>query len=361
MGSLIDRFILFVVGLLIYIPNQYRDYGVVPVLVSVIAVSVIGCSENRNVRACCFLAFAGISFFWPPFLCFLPMICYDLILSSFKWEYAAAMIPLMHGYRLLGIGIFLVVSFTAAAAVLKWREQSLSRVEKMYYSLSDSTRETSRELIRKNRELLERQDYELKVATLTERNKIAREVHDNVGHLLSSSILQLGAMISTCRDKEFRADLMQLADTLNKSMDKVRSCVHDLYEESIDLYSEAKGLLDRFTFCPVKFDYDIDSDPPVKLKYTFISVMKEALSNIFHHSNATEARITLREHPGFYQLVVKDNGNVRGFNPDSDGIGLRSIRKRIEEAGGIVNISTENGFVIFISVPRGTANENHDC
>ena len=45
-------------------------------------------------------------------------------------------------------------------------------------------------LTQKNKDLLEKQDYEIHVATLKERNRIAREIHDNVGHMLSRSLLQ---------------------------------------------------------------------------------------------------------------------------------------------------------------------------
>ena len=60
----------------------------------------------------------------------------------------------------------------------------------------------------KNKELLEKQDYEIQVATLNERNRIAREIHDSVGHLLSRSILQLGALKAVHRQEpELNAQL----------------------------------------------------------------------------------------------------------------------------------------------------------
>jgi len=52
-------------------------------------------------------------------------------------------------------------------------------------------------LRQKNRELIEKQDYEIRLATLNERGRIAREIHDHVGHLLSRSILQIGALMVT--------------------------------------------------------------------------------------------------------------------------------------------------------------------
>ena len=81
------------------------------------------------------------------------------------------------------------------------------------------------------------------------------------------------------------------------------------------------------------------------------------------HSDADKVDIILREHPGFYQLVIKDNGrnispkieandNAQVFLISQKGIGLKNITDRVTALDGNVNISTENGFRIFISVPK---------
>ena len=99
--------------------------------------------------------------------------------------------------------------------------------------------------------LLEKQDYEIQVATLNERNRIAREIHDSVGHLLSRSILQLGALKAVHRQEpELNAQLDTLKSTLSQAMDSIRESVHDLHEESIDLRSQLETLCRGFTFCP---------------------------------------------------------------------------------------------------------------
>ena len=53
----------------------------------------------------------------------------------------------------------------------------------------------------KNKNLMEKQDYEIYLATLRERNRIAREIHDNVGHMPSRSILQMGALITIHKEE----------------------------------------------------------------------------------------------------------------------------------------------------------------
>ncbi|MGL5694542.1 MAG: sensor histidine kinase [Peptostreptococcaceae bacterium] len=204
---------------------------------------------------------------------------------------------------------------------------------------------------KKNRALLDKQDYEINLATLSERNRIARDIHDNVGHLLSRCLLQIGALLVINKDNVVCESLELIKDTLSEAMDSIRSSVHDLHEDAIDLQVEIQKLVNNFKFCFINFDYDIQSSPHKKLNYGFITITKEALSNIIRHSNANEVSILLREHPALYQLVVKDNGSNINYNIEN-GIGIKNISDRVYSLGGSINISTDNGFRIFISIPK---------
>ena len=59
----------------------------------------------------------------------------------------------------------------------------------------------------------------------------------------------------------------------------------------------------------------------------------------------------LSEHPALYQLVIRDNGNVKSFQPDQ-GLGLQNMADRVNSLNGNINIATENGFELFISIPK---------
>jgi signal transduction histidine kinase len=203
-----------------------------------------------------------------------------------------------------------------------------------------------------NATLIANQDYERNLATLTERNRIAREIHDNLGHILSRCLLQVGALLAINKHTTLNESLIAVKETLSQGMDSVRKSVHDLHDESIDLHDQIYGMVKGFSFCRIKLNYDISENPDKSLKYSFISIVKEAMSNIIKHSNATEMSITLNEHPGFYQLIIEDNGAVHGYNPEN-GIGIRNIRDRVAAFNGNVNINIDNGFKIFISIPKG--------
>ena len=172
-----------------------------------------------------------------------------------------------------------------------------------------------------------------------------------MGHLLSSSILQIAALLAINKDPKVKENLLTVNDTLSQAMNSIRASVHDLHDESVDVYAQVSELVSKFTFCELNFDYEIQSDPDKKIKYAFISIVKEALNNIVKHSNATSASITFREHPALYQLIISDNGSVDKFDME-DGIGLKNITERVESFQGNINITSKNGFHIFISVPK---------
>lgn len=207
-----------------------------------------------------------------------------------------------------------------------------------------------------------KQDYEIYAATLKERNRIAREIHDNVGHLLSRSILITGAAKAINASDALSPVLDDLDHSLNQAMTSIRTSVHDLHDESLNLKEAAESLTSDFTFCPVTLNYDMGFEVPREIKYCFISIVKEALSNVARHSNATLVQITMREHPALYQLCIEDNGtleeglslseNNREALFSSRGIGLSNMNDRLKILNGNLQITIQKGFRLFITIPK---------
>ena len=197
-----------------------------------------------------------------------------------------------------------------------------------------------------------KQDYEIYNATLKERNRIAREIHDNVGHVLSRSILMVGAAKTINKDPGMTAILKNLEDSLNHAMNSIRNSVHDLHDEAVNLEEVEKSLVHEFTFCSVQMVYDMTREVPREVKYCFISITKEAFANIMKHSNATKVQLILREHPGLYQLCIEDNGTDAFYDPEKSGIGIVNMKERVNALGGTIQIFTDKGFRIFITIPK---------
>jgi Signal transduction histidine kinase len=261
----------------------------------------------------------------------------------------------------------MTVSFTfiflAAAFLLKYKTVQFHKLTTEYNELRDTSAQMSLLLKRKNQDLLKNQDYEINLATLNERNRISKEIHDSIGHILSRALLQIGALLVITKDEAVKEGLTDLKASLSTGMDQIRSSIHNMYDESIDLYAQIEYLVKNFTFCTVNYVYDIKTPPSLPLKHSMIAITKEALSNIMRHSNATKVNIVLREHPAMYQLIIQDNGvmneavrkkliNAFENQEYGDGMGLRNISDRVQSFHGNINVNLEQGYRLFISIPK---------
>lgn len=257
-------------------------------------------------------------------------------------------------------GVILQLAGCAFACVLSRQFRAYESLLKMYRKTRDDSTEWNIVLKEKNKNLLENQDYEIYAATLKERNRIAREIHDHVGHMLSRAILMVGAVKVVNHQEALSEPLKQLEETLNTAMTNVRESVHDLHDASVNMEEAIRGLIEGYRFCPVQLTYDVENFVPREVKYSFIAIVKEGLNNIAKHSGAEKAEITVREHPGLYQLVIKDNGSrgrLKEKMTDSEmteraGIGIQNMRERVKNLGGTFQIASEKGFSIYITVPK---------
>lgn len=215
----------------------------------------------------------------------------------------------------------------------------------------------------KNRSILENQDYEINIATLNERNRISKEIHDHIGHVLSRSLIQIGALLTISKEPVIKEELSSLKSSLSEGMDSIRASIHNMHDESIDLYNSIYNLVKDFKFCAIQFEYDIHNPPLLKIKYCFIAIVKESLSNIMKHSDATKVVVVLAEEPSLYRLIIEDNGTisektkmlVRRAQLSSDyveGMGLQNMIERVKGFDGALQIVADNGFKIFISIPK---------
>lgn len=299
----------------------------------------------------CALFLAG-GLIFPELLLFLPPVLFEVFFSC---SYPLLLIVAAGFFRLYSHFsfeiFFFMVSGSLLGILLAYQARSHELLVREYQRSRDDSTELNLLLKERNRNLLEKQNYEIYTATLKERNRIAREIHDNVGHMLSRSILMIGAMKTILKDDQLKVPLTQLDHTLNDAMDSVRKSVHDLHDDSVDLKDSAESLIASFDFCKVTLTYDMSMNVPKQIKYSFISITKEALSNIMKHSNATSAFITMREHPGLYQLIIKDNGTKSSSASDT-GIGLVNMKDRVSALDGTIQFQTTDGFRIFITVPK---------
>jgi signal transduction histidine kinase len=352
MNTLIDKLIIFFFCSTLYIQSSFSIYIIVPIIITIIFSSLASIFEKDIVKTLIFVTYIILSIFYKNFIYFLPLICYDIFTTKSKYILLFAILPFGINFAKLTLTLqVLIPPFIGIVCLMKYRSILAQKSKLEYIYLRDSSKEFLINLEDKNKELMEKQDYEINIATLNERNRIAREIHDNLGHSLSSSILQIGALMSVCKDTPITSNLSTLKNTLSDGMDNIRNSIHNMHDEYVDLHSEINTIINNFSFCNIAFNYNIESNPDKKYKICFISIIKESLSNIIKHSNATIVDISIREHPALYQLIIKDNG-TRINTSNNEGIGLKNMLYRINSLNGIININTDNGYCIFISIPK---------
>ena len=316
----------------------------------------------------------GFSSLWiPDLLLFFPLLLYQT-LSAGLFPLAVVEFPFwgLLAFRFHKFPEFLCLAgiFGFILAFFLWSHtRQYEILTRNFRQSRDDSEEHALLLSEKNKALLEKQDYEIYAATLRERNRIAREIHDNVGHVLSRSILMTAACKTINKNEALDPLLGNLEESLNGAMNSIRSSVHDLHDDAVNLEDAIKGLVKDFTFCPVTLTYDMSRQVPREVKYSLISITKEGLSNVMRHSNADSVNILLREHPALYQLCIEDNGTLGSKIPDiqtdadsnkmetvSGGMGLSNIRDRVKALGGTVQITQEKGFRIFVTIPKSVSN-----
>lgn len=344
-------------------------------------------SESKKLHLLLCAAFMSAAVAVPEMSAFFPAIFYILIQDHFYLPALAGGLLYLYVIQTMNSDIFRFsfwgILFFIVAFFLQFRTEAEEKLRQDFMKLRDDSTEKNLLLEEKNHMLVEKQNYEIYTATLKERNRIAREIHDNVGHLLSRSILITGAAKAVSSSEAVSPLLDSLDISLNQAMTSIRTSVHDLHDESVNLRESVEGLISEFQFCPVSLDYDMGLEIPRDVKYCFISIVKEALSNMARHSNATSAYIVMREHPALYQLCIEDNGKIPGsscisqsfsenrtsdsffgnprhlqntgwydFSTQNRGMGLSNIHDRLAPLHGTVQITTDHGFRIFITIPK---------
>jgi signal transduction histidine kinase len=210
----------------------------------------------------------------------------------------------------------------------------------------------SREKLSKAHEQL--RHYALRIedqATLQERNRIAREIHDSLGHTLTAQSIQLdSALLLLSSDTEKTGLFLKAAKQLcTQALQEVRQSVAMLRSDPLQeqsLENAIATLVKEFrTTTTIQPDCTINLSQPLppKVSTTIYRIVQEALTNITRHSEATTVSIQLVQRGQTLYLLVKDNG--RGFNPwqNSTGFGLQGMRERTTALGGQFNLISQPG------------------
>ena len=213
----------------------------------------------------------------------------------------------------------------------------------------------NQDLINKNKEISEAL---LKGQTI-ERQRVALDLHDNLGTTLSALWLSVDTIDKSKMNEEEREIHQNLRENLEKAYNDVRLLSHNLLPEEFEkqgLKTILQGFIRKMNKnSPIKFELKIDEDfgrVDNKIEFELYSICLELVNNIIKHSKATEAKIELSCSERHIKLVVSDNG-IGVFKNDSDGKGMRNVRARVDSLNGAWEITNggNQGVVNEILIP----------
>ncbi len=218
------------------------------------------------------------------------------------------------------------------------------------------------ELRAANEQLARAQAEGRELATLRERERMARELHDGLGHSLVTLSVQLEAVqrlypVDPARasaqidamkrlTRDSMAELRLALDDLRAPADGGQPLAAALERLCVELTERTGIVVDR------RIDTAALAAPPAVAE-TLRRLAREALANVERHAGATHVRLELRAAPGAVVLSVADDG--RGLPADAETrpghYGLRGMRERVEGLGGSLSLSDEDGATVVARLP----------
>ncbi|SDN57871.1 sensor histidine kinase [Bacillus sp. OK048] len=284
------------------------------------------------------------------------------LLFAIVWTYLWTLNYLHTGHfrfmdMLINLGFVLNSSFVGIMVgyLFKAREKIAEQYEKLVHSHSE-LEDTHNQL----------RSYAKQVEELTatsERNKIAREIHDTVGHTMTALIVQLQAarMLQ-------QSDLKQAGDTLTRcealarsALQEVRLSVRALRDEGgihLTLTDTLRTLIKDFSdmtgmVTSLRIQGDL-TRISTSLQPMIFRLIQEALTNAKRHGDASEAVVTLQTNDDQIDIMILDNGC--GAAEVVPGFGLINMRERLQEHSGSIQFESVEGqgFRVQITIPIQT-------
>ncbi len=246
-------------------------------------------------------------------------------------------------------GVFLAA--VALVSITRYEMETRQQHDRMLYDLKTKSRELE-DAYRKLREVAQTQQ---EMAALQERTRIAREMHDTVGHALTGGLLSLEAgerLLGQDGDQAAQR-IGQAKENIRKGLTELRRAVHTLGAEESDLVAAMHRLLRDLRGQGISIHEDMPALPKLSAQKqnVLLRALQEGLTNGLRHGGSTAFVFRLRLENGNVSFLLEDNG--RGCGAVTPGFGLRTMEQRVTAAGGCMAVHSDpgEGFRIEITLP----------
>lgn len=191
-----------------------------------------------------------------------------------------------------------------------------------------------------------------------ERKRLARELHDTIGHALAGMAVGVDACI-TMIDKNpqlAKAQLKIISKAIRKGMKDVRNSLNKMRPDFLQQYrlkeaiEKMKEEISDVTDLKINLNYQIDETGfDTKIEDILFRVIQESITNSIRHGLATVVDINIYKENNLLCLKIKDNG--KGCKAINYGFGLKQMVERVSQIRGDINFYSENGFTTEIKIP----------
>lgn len=212
---------------------------------------------------------------------------------------------------------------------------------------------------RAHRALREAQEENARLAALAERERIARDLHDVLGHTLSVIALKAelaGRLLAHGSDEgreRARAEIAEVELTARAALAEVREVVVGYRARGLAAEMEAarRALHAAGVRLLIQAPAPLPALPAAQ-ETVLALALREAVTNIVRHARATECRLVLAGAGGRWSLEVQDNGSQSTVHEQfREGSGLRGMRERVEALGGTVALNAAAGMRVLVELP----------
>ncbi len=294
--------------------------------------------------AVCIAIVAGLGIAWAP---------YNFGGSSFV-IFAATMCSRFQEKRHAYFSLFCVLAGTAVLSYF-FKLQTYFWIPAVIFSIPSALGAIIGErLQRANSKLFRKQEEIEHLASLAERERIARDLHDLLGHTLSVITLK-AELARKLYDRDAQACKKEIADieqTARQALSEVREAV--LGYRDTGLAHELRGARNALDSAGVKFDSQVaDTTLPAAIENIIALALREAVTNIIRHSDAKHCQFSLLEQGETVYVKIADDGSIGRQKGEQirRGNGLTGMSERVRALNGDFHLECKDGLTIRFSLP----------
>ncbi|MFC5648172.1 sensor histidine kinase [Paenibacillus solisilvae] len=319
-----------------------KNYAVKQGIIVLIIIFLIVCSISES----------------PYFILLLPLSSYEMA-SFYEERQRFVILPLMIPLLFMPPSMMVFYAFIAVLSffnfmLIRRYMARMNKQEDQIERMRSSQQQLSRKL-NENHEFIRTSEYMVK---LEERNRLAQEIHDGIGHSMTGALIQMeAAKRLLTEDPDAAAQLLQNAIGISKEgIEEIRLTLKNMKPPVEQLgFSRLKAAVDNFgvqsgLLTTVVHEGNMEIITPIQWKIIHENII-ESLTNAAKYANASSVHVEVRVLNRFIKAVVSDNG--QGAAKIVKGLGLIGMEERTAAVNGTVIADGDQGFIVTTLIPYG--------